>query len=701
VKAPQTPERHVSLGGYAAKQCLELLRKTLDPAYPEEWKDEVDSFTQAIMDAGNDFEQNVVRTAIMEAISSQLVIDTTKKMGPKRIAEVLAAAREKTLVVFDSSRDEASIVLRETLTHALCEQPGKVRILWNPRLRKWRKDARGKVVWTNRSAEPDLLYRQGSRVSASPRWGSIDVKFHHAFEGKKKGLNWDVSTLSSPFPDKSSPEAWEGILKKVDALQLAHYHRALEFHGLAGAAIGGIIGKPLNDELKVVWLDLNTKLYERATTSALSLYDEKFAVAVAVAEREMQRMVDPSLEPMSGPEWKSDCATCVWRSTCHDELSVADHITLLPGVTPARAEAHYAAGISDVRSLAKLDTRTAQVVDAGVENLDQLIEQANDGSVALAAAAHTLLAGRSIKSQSKALNEAGIATVGDLAVLDPKTAKYSPSVWHLVETIDQARVVDYARVRRQTHVFRGRGVDQLEIPRANVEIHVDMENDEHIYLWGVRVVWTEGGRTRWNHESFVTFEANDAAEAANTIDFWNYLQSMIAKANARHGEGNVKVFHYTAAEDRCLRSLANKHAGVKGMPSIAEVDAFLESDLWVDLYPLLTNQLVWPTEDLTLKSLAKYVRFVWRDDDPSGSNSVVWYQRAIDPADPEAEVFRQRIIDYNADDCEATAVLLAWLQQYDKVTNLTRKLNSVEDLEARYKPTGRLAHSAAARKKTV
>ena len=155
-------------------------------------------------------------------------------------------------------------------------------------------------------------------------------------------------------------------------------------------------------------------------------------------------------------------------------------------------------------------------------------------------------------------------------------------------------------------------------------------------------------------------------------------------ANEKYGEGNVLVFHYTAAEDRCLRHLVEKHAGAKGIPTSKMLEKFLASDVWVDLYPILTNQLVWPTENLTLKSLAKYVRFFWRDNDPSGANSVAWYQNAIDTDNSEAELFQERIIDYNADDCEATAVLLAWLQQFAKAYNANKKLASVEDLEERY-----------------
>ena len=670
MKAPVAPATQVSLGGYAAKQCAELLRKNLDPAYNVEDQDPFTAHTQAIMAAGNVFESDVVRVALMDAIAQKIVIDTTTKIGPKRLEAILDEARRATLVVFEGDRSESSLVNRENITHALCEQPGKVRVLWNPRLRKWRKDGKGRVVWSDRAAEPDVMYRPNPRVAKTARWGAIDVKHHNPFEGSKKGLMWNMSTLATPFPMNSTAKAFEGILKREDAMQLAHYHRALEFHSLAGEAIGGIIGKELEGELVVVWLDLNEKMYERGTVSALSMYDEKFAAVLEVAKREIARRVDPTLPVLASPEWKSDCNECVWRSTCHDELSAQDHITLLPGITPARAEAHYLSGVTTVQALAGLDVATAKVIDAGVDDLASLIADAQH--VAPSTPVTELVSGNGAAKKLRALADAGVAVAADLMVLDAKTAQYPAKVFRLVESIDQARAVDFARMRRTMSVFRKREVTELLVPRARVEIHVDMENDAHIYMWGVRTVWKyANGKINVTHEpsslssELVTYEATDESEAAVFAAFWKYMTEMIAKADAKHGEGNVKVFHYTAAEDRCMRSLANKHAGVEGIPTIDEVEAFLSSDVWVDLYPVLTNQLIWPTENLTLKSLAKYVQFEWRDDDPSGSNSVVWYQKAIDSSNEESAVMRQRIIDYNEDDCAATARLLSWLQQYD------------------------------------
>jgi uncharacterized protein YprB with RNaseH-like and TPR domain len=63
----------------------------------------------------------------------------------------------------------------------------------------------------------------------------------------------------------------------------------------------------------------------------------------------------------------------------------------------------------------------------------------------------------------------------------------------------------------------------------------------------------------------------------------------------------------------------------------------------------------WPTRDFSIKTLAKYLGFRWRDTHPSGAASIEWFDRWISTRDPE---IRQRILDYNEDDCRATRVLL-------------------------------------------
>jgi len=47
--------------------------------------------------------------------------------------------------------------------------------------------------------------------------------------------------------------------------------------------------------------------------------------------------------------------------------------------------------------------------------------------------------------------------------------------------------------------------------------------------------------------------------------------------------------------------------------------------------------------------------FAWRDEDPSGTASIEWFDHWVKTRD---ESVKKRILDYNEDDCRATRVLL-------------------------------------------
>jgi predicted RecB family nuclease len=87
----------------------------------------------------------------------------------------------------------------------------------------------------------------------------------------------------------------------------------------------------------------------------------------------------------------------------------------------------------------------------------------------------------------------------------------------------------------------------------------------------------------------------------------------------------------------------------------------------IDLYyDVVKKSTEWPTRDHSIKTLAKYLGFDWRDASPSGAESIEWYHRWVDTADP---IIKQRILDYNEDDCKATRILL------DGIRNLASTLS--------------------------
>ena len=64
--------------------------------------------------------------------------------------------------------------------------------------------------------------------------------------------------------------------------------------------------------------------------------------------------------------------------------------------------------------------------------------------------------------------------------------------------------------------------------------------------------------------------------------------------------------------------------------------------------------MVWPTHSHSIKDTATFLGFTWRDTEPSGAASIQWYHEWVDTGNQD---IRQRILDYNEDDCIAMRVL--------------------------------------------
>jgi predicted RecB family nuclease len=69
-----------------------------------------------------------------------------------------------------------------------------------------------------------------------------------------------------------------------------------------------------------------------------------------------------------------------------------------------------------------------------------------------------------------------------------------------------------------------------------------------------------------------------------------------------------------------------------------------------DLYFDAVKRSEWPTMDYSVKTLAKFCGFKWRDTDPSGAASIQWFDEWVNTREPS---IKQRILDYNEDDCVA------------------------------------------------
>lgn len=626
----------ITLGGYEAKTCVEATRKNYDPAYADAVRDPIPPGDLARMESGVLFEQ--------------VVGENWKRELGRKLACVPSLTRSK--------KDKKE---RERITADFMSQ-GKAHVIWNARLAPQKS--------THRTGEPDALVRAESSTAKSPRWYPVDVKDHKCLEGTANEKEWPVSTLAHPRHGEATPtKIGVGTLRKADALQLAHYHRMLEALGMAADPVGGIIGR----EGVIVWHRLDVPLYrhtELGLVSALDYYDHEFSRRVEVAKAALEG------EALSHPEWKSECSSCQWHTTCHDELSMEmDHITLISGVTPARAKAHYERNVTKRSQLVRLSWKAARVVDAGIDGID-LHEKARRSD-------KNTPVGNLISlndSQKAVLKEIGVHTAEDAASLHRKTLEYSGSkVWNLPGVIDQARVAMAKKVHR------ARGVGKVSLQRVSIEQDIDIEDDNgYVYLIGVRDTGRKKDRNhlegRAEIYSFVTWDKTPEGEARVFAEFWQHVSAMRAKAKAR-GWG-YRAYHYTHHEVNAFRGLAARHAGMPGVPTSAELEEFLSTS-FIDLYPILSQELIWPTETNTLKDLAKWARFSWRDTDPGGGNSLAWYAIATSDSD-QAEEYRQRLLEYNADDCEAQVAIRDWLSRLAEGRSLGKSIPSVDVLDKRY-----------------
>ena len=186
--------------------------------------------------------------------------------------------------------------------------------------------------------------------------------------------------------------------------------------------------------------------------------------------------------------------------------------------------------------------------------------------------------------------------------------------------------------------------EPVTLPRAELELFFDIEVDpmrDVCYLHG----FIERRHRNNETERFVPFFADEPTAEAERRAFeaaWRYL---------RERQSGV-MYYYSKYERTIYRKLREKYPDVCTEDELASLfDPGRAVDLYYDVVLKATE---WPTRDFSIKTLASYLGFAWRDPHPSGAASIEWFHRWIETGDA---TIHQRILDYNEDDCRATRVL--------------------------------------------
>jgi predicted RecB family nuclease len=192
---------------------------------------------------------------------------------------------------------------------------------------------------------------------------------------------------------------------------------------------------------------------------------------------------------------------------------------------------------------------------------------------------------------------------------------------------------------------------QVQWPDATAQVFFDIETDpmrDFCYLHGFVIRESE----RVEGERFEGIFATEVSQQAERDAF------AAAMALLRRYSSAV-VVHYSRYERTEYRKLARKYPEVA---TPAEIETLFAMPRAFDLYSdAVRTSSEWPTHDFSIKSLAKHCGFAWRDADPSGASSIEWFDQWAKTGNPR---LRQRLLDYNEDDCRAMRVVWDCMRQF-------------------------------------
>ena len=181
------------------------------------------------------------------------------------------------------------------------------------------------------------------------------------------------------------------------------------------------------------------------------------------------------------------------------------------------------------------------------------------------------------------------------------------------------------------------------LPTNEIELYFDIEAEPELqidYLLGVVLV----DRLQ-NTARFYSFLAEHPEEEGTV---WQQFFDFVSLYP------DAPIFHYSEYEVDTIKRLAKLY----DTPKIAT--QVLLSRL-IDLHGWVRDSVVFPVESYSLKSLANWIGFSWREADGSGDQSVCWYDRWLTTQDRS---WLEAILSYNEDDCLATLYLKNWLVEF-------------------------------------
>ena len=263
---------------------------------------------------------------------------------------------------------------------------------------------------------------------------------------------------------------------------------------------------------------------------------------------------------------------------------------------------------------------------------------------------HLSLVANMRRAQTLRLNEAGIATVAQLAGATSAQRPMRIGA-HTFEALrDQARLQLEQRTTGQLRYELlapedDRGFARLP-PPSEGDVFFDMEGDPFFedgleYLFGV--TWIEAGEPR-----FRAFWATNRTEEKRAFEeFVDFVIERLERFPDMH------VYHYAAYEPTALKRVMGLHATRE-----EEIDHLLRNDVLVDLYAVVRQALRISRPSYSIKQVESFYMEERETEVAEGGDSIVAFEEFLESGDRS---LLEAIERYNEDDCRSTWLLHQWL----------------------------------------
>lgn len=257
--------------------------------------------------------------------------------------------------------------------------------------------------------------------------------------------------------------------------------------------------------------------------------------------------------------------------------------------------------------------------------------------------------------QTKELKLQGVNTLENLAVL-PIPVPFVPSKGS-IETYnklrEQARVQHQGRIENRSiyellDLVPETGFFKLPEPSSN-DIYLDLEGDPMVDPAGLEYMigWVHQGKY---HSIWAQNQEEEKAAFESFIDFAYVLKSK---------DPSLHIYHYAPYEPVAFKRLMGKYATRED-----EMDSFLRSGTFIDLYGVVRQSLRASVEKYSIKDLEKFYGFHRKMDlrELSGFKADFEFLLESGLSQQANEEMIQAIQLYNQDDCISTQKLHEWLE---------------------------------------